>query len=382
MDFVPSGRELSHFPFLKKAQDPIKSRFVSLGSLLASPKGEALVDLAITRIKDAVTQKKTFTPQVSDIPEDEIASYALARIVVSCVNDKQLIDRLTRHEAERAYYFLVNEEEWNRNYQQEDGEYSRLWMALSDELGVHITQDRMPVPDYVELVAPLRDDRYRLINRHVARGFVTIDKTERYELLRERIRVLLRRDLPFRVPKEICEHLAPKVADIKKAYQEQMLRQFGKVEEGAFPPCMQALIKALSAGTNLTHAGRFSLTAFLHNIGMNTTGIAELYARSPDFDIEKTMYQVEHITGRGGSSTEYTTPSCAAMQTTGLCIHRDALCEKIGHPLSYYKIKKSRPIRKLQTPGADMPGNSRSGTDKNSGKSQKDDAVKKDLDET
>jgi DNA primase large subunit len=201
----------------------------------------------------------------------------------------------------------------------------------------------MPVPDYVELVAPLHDDRYRLINRHVIRGFVAINKDERYELLRERIRVLLRRDLPHRVPKEICERLAPRAAEIKKVYQEQMLRQFGTVEENAFPPCMQALITALAAGTNLTHAGRFSLTAFLHNIGMNTAGIAELYARSPDFDIEKTMYQVEHITGRGGSSTEYTTPACAAMLTTGLCVHRDPLCEKVSHPLSYYKVKKSRP---------------------------------------
>jgi DNA primase large subunit len=351
MEFVPSGRELSHFPFLKKAQDPIKSRFISLGSLLASPKGEALVTLAMVRIKDAVTPKKNFVPVVLDVPEDEIASYAMARIIVSCVNDRQLIDRLTRYEAERAYYFLVNEEEWNRNYQQDDGEYSRLWAAIADELGIRITRNRMPVPDFVELVAPIRDDHYRLINRQVTRGFVAIDKTERYELLRERVRVLLRRDLPFRVPKEICDLLGPRVADIKKTYQEQMMRQFGKVEEGAFPPCMQELIKALSAGVNLTHAGRFSLTAFLHNIGMNTTGIAELYARSPDFDIEKTMYQVEHITGRGGSSTEYTTPSCAAMQTTGLCVHRDQLCEKIGHPLSYYKIKKSRPPRHVPAPG-------------------------------
>ena len=343
MEFVPSGKELSHFPFLKKAQDPIRSRFASLGTLLGTPKGGALVLHAVTRIQEAVTPKKTRVPEVCDSPEDEIAAYALARIIASCVNDKQLIDRLTRYEAERAYYFLVNEEEWNSRYVQDEGEYSRLWTAISDELGIRIAEDRMPVPDYVELVAPLHDDRYRLINRHVIRGFVAINKDERYELLRERIRVLLRRDLPHRVPKEICELLAPRAAEIKKAYQEQMLRQFGKVEENAFPPCMQALITALAAGTNLTHAGRFSLTAFLHNIGMNTAGIAELYARSPDFDIEKTMYQVEHITGRGGSSTEYTTPACAAMLTTGLCIHRDPLCEKVSHPLSYYKVKKSRP---------------------------------------
>jgi DNA primase large subunit len=360
MEFVPSGKELSHFPFLKNAQDPIRTRFTSLGTLLGTPKGDALISLAVARIQAAISQKKNRATEVHDSPEDEIAAYALARIIVSCVNDKQLIDRLTRYEAERAYYFLVNEEEWNSRYTQGEGEYSRLWAAIADELGIRIAQDRMPVPDYVELIAPLHDDRYRLVNRRVDRGFVTINKNERYELMRERVRVLLRRDLPHRVPKEICEQLAPRAAEIKKVYQEQMLRQFGKVEENAFPPCMQALITALAAGTNLTHAGRFSLTAFLHNIGMDTTGIAELYSRSPDFDIEKTMYQVEHITGRGGTGTEYTTPACAAMQTTGLCVHRDALCEKVSHPLSYYKVKKSRVLRKPvpENKGLQPTGNS------------------------
>jgi DNA primase large subunit len=341
MEYVQSGKELSHFPFLKKAQGLIRSRFSSLDILLSTEKGEMLVSLAQARIRDAIRIKKTFTPEVTEWPEDEIASYALARIIVSCMNDRQLIDRLTRYEAERAYYFLVNEVDWNQNYLTGEGEYSRLWITIAEELGIRIAQDQMPVADYVELVSALHDDRFRLVNRRVSKGYVNIRKNEQYELLREKVRVLLRRDLPHRVPKPICELLEPKSEQIKKTYQEQMVRQFGTVEERAFPPCMQALITALSSGTNLTHAGRFSLTAFLHNIGMDTTAIAQLYARAPDFDPEKTMYQVEHITGRGGAGTEYTTPACAAMQTTGLCIHRDHLCEKIGHPLSYYKIKKS-----------------------------------------
>ena len=154
MEFVPSGKELSHFPFLKKAQDPIRSRFASLGKLLGTPKGEILVSEAVTRIREAVTPKKTRVPEVLASPEDEIAAYALARIIVSCINDKQLIDRLTRYEAERAYYFLVNEEEWNSSYVQGDGEYSRLWGAIADELNIRIAQDRMPVPDYVESRRP------------------------------------------------------------------------------------------------------------------------------------------------------------------------------------------------------------------------------------
>ena len=58
-----------------------------------------------------------------------------------------LLTRLTRYEAERAYYFLVNEEEWNSSYVQDDGEYSRLWRAIADELGIRITRTgyRFPI---------------------------------------------------------------------------------------------------------------------------------------------------------------------------------------------------------------------------------------------
>jgi DNA primase large subunit len=346
MDYKPSPKELSHFPFLKKAQDHIKVRFSTLDSLLKGPKGEALISRAITRVQESISSKKISAFEVSDSVDDEIAAYALARIIVSCVNDKQLIERLTRYEAERVYYFLVNEEEWNQNYRMGDNDFSKLCIALANELGIQIAQDRMPLTDYVELIAPLHEDRFKLVNRHLDKGFVEIKKDERYELLRERIRLSMRRDLPHKVPPSLCEQVAPKVAGIKKAYQDQMLQQFGAIEESAFPPCMQALIHALTAGTNLTHAGRFALTTFIHTIGMNVTAIAQMYARSPDFDPEKTMYQVEHITGRGGSGTEYTAPACAAMRTTGLCVHHDALCEKINHPLTYYKVKKSDKTKK------------------------------------
>ncbi len=198
----------------------------------------------------------------------------------------------------------------------------------------------MPLVDYVELVSPIREDRFRLVNRTVTMGQVQVNDDEMYELVRERIRVLLRRDLPHRVPQSLCERLGPRLGELQKAYQEQMLRNFGTVEESAFPPCIQALIQAITSGANLTHTGRFSLTSFLHNIGMEKSQIAGLFARAPDFDADKTMYQVGHITGSGG--TEYSAPSCAAMRTTGLCVRADTICEKINHPLSYYKTRKKR----------------------------------------
>jgi DNA primase large subunit len=50
------------------------------------------------------------------------------------------------------------------------------------------------------------------------------------------------------------------------------------------------------------------------------------------------MYQVEHISGGGG--TEYTPPSCMTMKTYGLCVNRDFYCKNVSHPLSYYRSRK------------------------------------------
>jgi DNA primase large subunit len=346
MDYSPSAKELSHFPFLKKAQDHIKKSFPPVDQLLKEEKGTFLTGLAVRRINQALASKKNISACFQHRDDEEIASYVLARIIVSCVQDKQLYDRLTRYEAERAYYFLnsetgsESEKGWNENAVLDDEQNSRIATYIAAEFAIDLSRDRMPLADYIEIVSVLHEERFKLVNRRVRKGYVEIKKEELLELLRERIRVILRRELPYHVPKAICEQLAPVAESIKKEYQEKMLQQFGSLEESAFPPCMQALITALTSGANLTHAGRFALTTFVHTVGMDVPAIARLYARSPDFDPEKTMYQVEHITGRGGSGTEYTAPACAAMRTTGLCVNPAPLCERVSHPLSYYKVKK------------------------------------------
>jgi DNA primase large subunit len=355
MGYEPSGRELAHFPFLKKANDRIK-HFPPLEVLLKEEQGKFITNLAVKRINQALVSKKTIIAHFQNRDEDEIAGYILSRIIASCIGDAQLLDRLTRYEAERAYQFLVSEtgtEEgekgWNENISLDADQFSPISRYLANEFGINITEERIRLNEYVEIIAPLHETRFKLVNRVVKDGFVSIRQEERYELLRERIRVILRRELPYRtIPRSLCEQLAPFAEQIKKEYQERMLQNLGVIEESAFPPCIQALITAITSGANLTHPGRVSLTAFLHNIGMEKSQIAELFARAPDFDAEKTMYQVGHITGGGG--TEYSAPACAAMRTTGLCVHADSVCERMNHPLSYYKYKKKKvqPLKKAK----------------------------------
>jgi len=354
MDYEPSGKELAHFPFLKKAHERITT-LPPIDILLTTEQGAFIRELAARRISQALTPAVKIDPRIDHKPEDEIAAYVLSRIIASCIGERQILDRLARYEGERAYQFLVSETGsadgapgWNENTRY-DGGFSPISRYLAAEFGIDITKTSMPLADYVEISAPLHEPRFKLVNRVVVSGNVGIRPEERYELLRERIRVILRRDLPYRnIPKSLCEKVLPVTDQIRKRYQEQMLENFGSIDEGAFPPCIKALIAAITSGANLTHPGRFSLTAFLHTIGMANNRIGELFARAPDFDIDRTMYQVGHITGGGG--TEYTAPACPAMRTTGLCIRPDKLCESVNHPLSYYRSAKKRQ-KKTVLPG-------------------------------
>jgi DNA primase large subunit len=77
------------------------------------------------------------------------------------------------------------------------------------------------------------------------------------------------------------------------------------------------------------------MTSFLLSIGMSVDEILNLFNISPDFGVEKTLYQIKHISGSTGS--HYKPPACDTMRTYGNCIGKDRLCEKIKHPLSYYE---------------------------------------------
>ncbi|MDD1665463.1 MAG: DNA primase regulatory subunit PriL [Methanomicrobiales archaeon] len=320
-------RDLAKYPFLKEAQDWVAGRTGTLEQFLSTTYGKIAARNGTRRVIGAITGESTADATGQSEPEKEVFSYALARILVSCTKDRALIDRLTRFEAGRAWGFLQEEDAGKRAY-------------VAGSIGIDPEARELPVIEYVELVPQLREDRWRLVNRHISKGRVKIDEDDLEELIRERIRHLLQRQLPLSVPSQICETLSPLVTDITASYQATILRDFGEVEEGAFPPCLQALVSAITAGTNLPHAGRFAITAFLHNIGMNPVQIVEIFARAPDFDPEKTRYQVEHICGRGG--TEYTAPSCATLRTTGFCVKKDSTCERVNHPLSYYRIKKRK----------------------------------------
>ena len=328
-------KDFAKYPFLKESQEFMGRDTEAIDQFLLSTAGKVAVRHAMERIRAALKPRGNSQPDV-ELPADSlgvkmaVSGYVVARIIVSCVRDRGLAERLARYEAQRAYALLLDEDQDTRDF-------------VAAGVGMDTAGSSLPVSRYVEVVAGLREERWRLVNRDVNTGQVRVSQVEMNELLRERIRVILERQLPLKVPEKVCGMLQQQADEVTATFRATILEQFGAVEEGCFPPCIQALVAALTGGTNIPHQGRFALTAFLHNIGMNPAEIIALFCRAPDFDLPKTQYQVEHISGRGG--TEYTAPSCAAMRTFGICVGSDALCERVSHPLSYYR-KKKKPDKK------------------------------------
>lgn len=327
-------QDLARYPFLEEAQDYVRDESGTLDLILRSELGRSLLEQASRRVRDTLDQKKSGECEVygRDAKED-LFTYVLARMLVSCINDRMLIDRLSRFEAKRAYTWFVREDR------------DRM-IRIARRIGIDLDRPSLPVITYVGLTGQLNDERWRLVNRRVEKGQVFLTPEEMQELVEERIRTIIRERLPLTVPAEVCRTLQPYADEITAALQQRTLEEFGEVDESAYPPCMTALIRAVAAGTNLPHVGRFALTAFLHNIGLPMTRIVEVFQRAPDFDLSMTMYQVEHISGRAG--TEYTAPSCATMRTHGLCVGRNETCEKVSHPLTYYKWKKKRSLHQFK----------------------------------
>ena len=92
----------------------------------------------------------------------------------------------------------------------------------------------------------------------------------------------------------------------------------GKLSIEKLPPCMKDILAAIQAGENVPHMGRFALVSFLNSLQLSTNEILKIFSNAPDYQEDRTRYQVDHITG-ASSSTSYKSPGCEKMRTYGIC---------------------------------------------------------------
>jgi DNA primase large subunit len=198
--------------------------------------------------------------------------------------------------------------------------------------------------DYIGNTTHLRDKKWKLVNRLLRGGNVYLTRNEATRLLSEEVRKHIEKRLDVKKP----PNFPAAINEIADKIKKLAIEKIGEAEmEGlprimvqeAFPPCVDVLYQAFTSGRHLSHVGRFTLTSFLINVGMSPEKVIELFRNFSDFNERMTRYQVEHIAGEKGSRTRYVPPQCDTLKTHGVCLGPNELCQRVRHPLAYYRRK-------------------------------------------
>lgn len=344
------SRLLAKYPFLPRARERVDEE-ATLEELVADRAYAPARRMATERLVDAVEEAEVRLPDPAGEADalNQLLSYAVARVMISALEDDYVLRRHALAEAERASAFLA-------------GEDRDVLLEAAAALDVPLEPVeggdgfRLHFADYLRWATEIKNQEWKLINQPLDEGTIVLDQDDTARLLQEALKDRVTSDLPLPVPDELAEPLEDHLEPVAEAAEERRaafgdVDDFGEVDMDAFPPCMKTLIDQLQSGEHMSHSGRFAVCAFLSNIGMGVEEIIEVFSKTPDFDEEIARYQIEHITGEGSASgEEYTTPNCGTMKTHGICYNPDKWCkhtrddgtQSVTNPLSYYRWSLKR----------------------------------------
>jgi DNA primase large subunit len=345
-----SPPDLAKYPFTKESRNYIKDLNLKVDELVDPDYGEAL-NRAEQRVEEALLGGEVKW-RGEPYYEIEALSYPVAILLVVSIDDDFLGRRYALAEAKRAYSLFQRESNPARLLEIAGSAFS--WQAKNLTSDASQPYDyALHFVDYLRNASRIRNDPWKLVNRLVIKGMVFLKKDEFARLLSEEVQKHVSSTITsspkINLPPILLQRLA-RITQILAERREKMrweeLPQ--KTMVAAYPPCIKRLYDALLAGRHLSHVGRFTLTSFLLNVGVDSEELIRVYTSVSDFDERLTRYQTEHIAGKKGSGTKYLPPNCDTLKTHGLCPGPDDVCRTIRHPLSYYRTKV-RLIRRGRT---------------------------------
>lgn len=336
-------REAAKYPFLKEAVKLVDSLNLQLNDLAETAYAKVL-DRAAERVIQAIVDGA-----VDDRLDDymtELLSFPVAVMFVSIKGEHFLDRRYSLAEAVRVY-FLLQEEDRTRLAQiaREDFEWD---LQDSGERYDGIVYDfQLHFSNYLHSSSSFHEDKWKLVNRIAKNGYVLLTQREIARLIQGEVETLIKERVSRHVKINLPEPLQERLNNISRVFEDNRTRLGGEnlpleVINEAFPPCIRFCMEGLLSGRRASHMERFALTSFLVAVGMPLDGLVDLYTSVTDFDPALTKYQIEHIAGLRGNRTRYTPPLCATLRTHGICRNKDEICERVKHPLAYYRNKARR----------------------------------------
>jgi DNA primase large subunit len=309
----PSLHLFAKYPFLKSALPLLRTyKITNLPQEVRARAQE--------RVLEAIERgEKGVLPKLSN-PWVELLSFALSRALVLYVDDDWLRRRWALAEAARVERLLHDEND-------------EVLLYVINDLGLQVkTADGkwiMHFSQYLHLSRRLgTEPRWKLVNRLMDKGLVSLTRPEVIRLLREWLYD------SFVQAKPVPVNWHPEEAKaIKEALQRRAAKTVAPAPSREWAPCMVALRNRVA---DASHFGLFALAAYMANKGYEVKEIVDVLRVRSDFDERIARYQVEHIAGQRGSRVKYRPPSCQSMKTHGLCIENGKHCpNNIKNPLQY-----------------------------------------------
>lgn len=341
-EIVMSISMIAKYPFLQQASEYVRNCGITIEQLISDPALAAARRRGKERVVQAIENSAIIPPSIPITDTGctvELLSYPVARILVSLCNMPSLIRRYALAEAKSVDMILQNER-------------PGFIIEVGKQLGLSSTngeRDKLIIhfSDFLYYSSGIRAPEWKLVNQSLNSGMVILSKDRVIRLIQSAIQNRIEDELPLETTPEIISVFKTDVTELRRMwdakYKQYKAMDTGPISLVHLPPCMKRLLAMAQAGENIPHQGRFSLTAFLHALGLSSDEIIKVFSQSPDFDPTKSKYQIDHITG-AISGTEYTPPECSTMRTYGICIESemDELCrsDKLKHPLNYYRIRK------------------------------------------
>lgn len=329
---------LAYYPFLDEARQAVRELGPELPDLLTGNLYVGVRERAAARVRGALTDR---TIPAAEVRTDrgalaEVMSVPVARMLVVLLGDRTLVARYAAAEGARLADVLRQD--------------APSLEAIADALAVPVERDgtwRIHFADYLR-VAPVWEDDWKLIQRPMARGWLPLTDKDLAALCGRALEARIQAELDEELKRPVHADVQTALASIVEALAEELAEakqdwntgDFGPVQDRLFPPCIHQIFDQMKDGAMVTHHARFAMASFLATVGMTAQDIMDYFRTIPNFDPDKSRYQITHIAGEQGVD-KYTPPGCATMQTNGICPleKRDNLCFKIKHPLSYYRAR-------------------------------------------
>ena len=385
-----SNELVNHYPWLpslrkfyKDTRELSYSEFIS--EIFSNTNNVQIADRVLKIFEAAFNNLEEIPDKKND--NLNVHVYLLLKIMLYALNNKIITNRIANLYSKSAY-----------NDMEHENSISNIYDICMD-LGLKINSYDPPEPyglkivkdhrekletnfsihyiDYLSLASNLRDEYRKLTNNPLIDGYVFIQNKTLIRLIQEYVRnkllieetedkaslkAFIKNVSQIQGFKDLYDNIKTLWENRKEEFDFTFKLDIKNKEEMllSYPPCVIEILKKAEEGQNLVHHERLFIVWFLLALEYPVEKVVNIFSTLPDFDKDKTTYQVEYAKRKN-----YTPYQCLTLKSLGLCMadkYKDEgeLCregygskdpaerKKIKHPLFYVQLKQYRSEREKE----------------------------------